>query len=85
LSANRSYTFTLSYVWPSSVVDWSVSGKPSSISFTQGQGTGSLTVNVNNNVGEYPQDLQLLARMTDSNGKYIILTKDLILQGSKYK
>jgi len=85
LRANRIYTFTLSYVWPSSVIDWSVNGKPASISFTQGQGTGTLTVNVNNNVGEYSEDLQLLARMTNSNGNYIILTKDFILQGSKYK
>lgn len=85
LRANRSYTFTLSYVWPSSVIDWGVNGKPASISFTQGQGTGTLTVNVNNNVGEYSEDLELLARMTNSNGQYIILSKNFTLLGSKYK
>lgn len=85
LRSNRSYTFTLSYIWPSSVIDWSINGKPASISFTQGQGTGTLTLNVNNNVGEYSEELELLARMTNGNGQYIILSKSVTLLGTKYK
>lgn len=43
IRSNRSYTYNLSYIWPSSIIDWSINGKPASISFTQGQGTGTLT------------------------------------------
>ncbi|WP_231491239.1 M57 family metalloprotease [Pedobacter sp. Leaf170] len=85
LRANKTYTFTTTYVWPNSVIDWSINGKPASISFANGQGTGTLTVNVNNNVGEYSEDLELLAKMTSNNRNYIILSKYIILQGSKCK